>query len=239
MTHRMTFRAACVQLRSSNVVAENIDAAERLIREAAGAGADYVQTPEMTNIVERNRASLAGRIRSEDEDPAAARFAALAKELRIVLHIGSLALKASTGSHREPRPALRARRKPACPLRQDPSFRRRSAGRGELAGIGGLSTGRSGRRRRPSVAAAWSCHLLRSPLSAPLSRAGACRRGGADCPGRLHPADGRSALACAAAGARHRERRVRHIRRAGGASCRRPRDLRAFPDRFALGGGTG
>ena len=95
MTHRMTFRAACVQLRSSNVVAENIDAAERLIREAAGAGADYVQTPEMTNIVERNRASLAERIRMEDDDPAAARFAALANELRIVLHIGSLALKAS------------------------------------------------------------------------------------------------------------------------------------------------
>ena len=94
MTHRMAFRAACVQLRSSNVVAENIDTAERLIREAAGAGADYVQTPEMTNIVERNRASLTERIHSEEEDPATARFAALAKELRIVLHVGSLALKA-------------------------------------------------------------------------------------------------------------------------------------------------
>jgi len=95
MSQRTTFRAACVQLRSSNVVAENIETAERLIRQAAGAGADYVQTPEMTNIVERNRASLAGRIRVEDEDPAVARFAGLAKELGIVLHIGSLALKAS------------------------------------------------------------------------------------------------------------------------------------------------
>ncbi len=95
MSHPTIFRAACVQLRSSNVVAENIETAEGLIRQAAGAGADYVQTPEMTNIVERNRTSLAGRIRAEDEDPAVARFAELAKELRIVLHIGSLALTAS------------------------------------------------------------------------------------------------------------------------------------------------
>ena len=29
-----------------------------MVREAARAGAHYVQTPEMTNIVERNRASL-------------------------------------------------------------------------------------------------------------------------------------------------------------------------------------
>src|SRR5687768_14673352 len=93
----MIFRAACVQLCSSNVVAENIETAGKLIREAAGAGADYVQTPEMTNIVERDRASLAGRIRTEDQDPAVARFAELAKELSVVLHVGSLALKASQG----------------------------------------------------------------------------------------------------------------------------------------------
>jgi predicted amidohydrolase len=93
----MIFRAACVQLCSSNVVAENIETAGKLIREAAGAGAGYVQTPEMTNIVERDRASLAGRIRTEDQDPAVARFAELAKELSVVLHVGSLALKASQG----------------------------------------------------------------------------------------------------------------------------------------------
>ena len=56
----MIFTAACVQLRSSTDVAENIETVERLVREAARAGAEYVQTPEMTNIVERNRAA-AGR----------------------------------------------------------------------------------------------------------------------------------------------------------------------------------
>ena len=93
----MMFTAACIQLRSSTDVEENIETVERLVREAVSAGADYVQTPEMTNIVERNRASLGAAIRSEQDDLAVKRFSALAAELGIVLHIGSLALKAADG----------------------------------------------------------------------------------------------------------------------------------------------
>jgi predicted amidohydrolase len=93
----MKFRAACVQLCSSGDIVENIETAERLIRNAVSAGADYVQTPEMTNIVERDRAKLAARIAREQDDAAVERFAALASELGIVLHIGSLALKAADG----------------------------------------------------------------------------------------------------------------------------------------------
>lgn len=91
----MTFRAACLQLCSSTDVEENIATVERLTREAVAAGADYVQTPEMTNIVERRRTALAAKIAPEESDPAVTRFASLAAELGIVLHIGSLALKAS------------------------------------------------------------------------------------------------------------------------------------------------
>lgn len=93
----MTFTAACVQLRSSTNIEENIETVERLVREAAKAGADYLQTPEMTNIVDRNRVSLSTAIRSEREDPAVRRFGNLAAELGVVLHIGSLALKAPDG----------------------------------------------------------------------------------------------------------------------------------------------
>ena len=93
----MKFRAACVQLRSSTEVEENIEAVERLVREAAGEGAEYVQTPEMTNIVERRREALEAKIRPEAEDPAVRRFSSLAAELRIVLHVGSLALRAADG----------------------------------------------------------------------------------------------------------------------------------------------
>jgi predicted amidohydrolase len=93
----MKFQAACVQLRSSTEVAENVESAARLIREAVRAGAQYVQTPEMTNIVERRRTALVAAVVPERSDPAVARFAALAAELGIVLHIGSLALKAPDG----------------------------------------------------------------------------------------------------------------------------------------------
>jgi predicted amidohydrolase len=93
----MKFQAACIQLRSSTDVAENIEAVDSLVREAVRAGAQYVQTPEMTNIIQRDRASLAASIAPEGSDRAVARFAALARELGVVLHIGSLALKAADG----------------------------------------------------------------------------------------------------------------------------------------------
>jgi predicted amidohydrolase len=93
----MTFNAACVQLRSSTNVAENIETVEQLVRDAARAGADYVQTPEMTNIVERSRTSLAAAIKPEQSDPAVRRFSSLAAELGIFLHVGSLALQARDG----------------------------------------------------------------------------------------------------------------------------------------------
>jgi predicted amidohydrolase len=93
----MKFRAACVQLCSSTSVADNIEAVERLVREAVSLGADYVQTPEMTNIVERDRARLAASIADEQNDASVSHLGKLAAELGIVLHIGSLALKAADG----------------------------------------------------------------------------------------------------------------------------------------------
>ena len=92
----MTFRAACVQLCSSTDAVENILTVEELVRKAAGQGAVYVQTPEMTNVVQRDRRALEAELHSEETDPSIERFAALAAELRIVLHIGSLALKAGS-----------------------------------------------------------------------------------------------------------------------------------------------
>ena len=88
-----TFMAACVQLRAGQEVAANIEAAEALIREAAGAGADYVQTPEQTALMELRTKVLFAKIVPEDNDPALKRFTALAAELGIWLHIGSLAIR--------------------------------------------------------------------------------------------------------------------------------------------------
>jgi predicted amidohydrolase len=53
-----TFRVGLIQMRSGRAPRANIDAAVLLIGEAKAAGADYVQTPEMTNIMEVKRENL-------------------------------------------------------------------------------------------------------------------------------------------------------------------------------------
>jgi predicted amidohydrolase len=87
------FTAACVQMRGRRDPAQNLDDAISMIREAARAGATYVQTPEISNIVNRDRPALLAAIRTEAEDPMLAALSALAKELTITIHIGSLAIK--------------------------------------------------------------------------------------------------------------------------------------------------
>ncbi|MQT12182.1 carbon-nitrogen hydrolase family protein [Segnochrobactrum spirostomi] len=92
------FRAACVQMRSSRSPAENVATAEALIREAAAAGAVYVQTPEMTNLLERDRAALFDKIALEEADQGLATLKGLARELGITLHIGSFAIRRPDGA---------------------------------------------------------------------------------------------------------------------------------------------
>jgi len=88
-----TFRVALVQMRSGRIPATNLDAATKLIGEAKAGGADYVQTPEMTNILEARRDALMAAIVPEHEDASLAAFRDLARQHRLWLHIGSLALK--------------------------------------------------------------------------------------------------------------------------------------------------
>lgn len=90
-----SFTAALVQLRTGLSPEPNLDQATRLIREAAASGADYVLTPEVSNMMQLNREALFAQLCSEADDPSLRAYRALAKELNIHLHIGSLALKAS------------------------------------------------------------------------------------------------------------------------------------------------
>jgi predicted amidohydrolase len=88
-----TFTVGLVQMRSGLDPAANLDAATRLIGEAKAAGADYVLTPEMTNIMEVKRERLFAAIVAEEADRSLAAFRELARKLAIHLHIGSLAIK--------------------------------------------------------------------------------------------------------------------------------------------------
>lgn len=89
---RDAFKAACIQMNSGTAVTQNVTAATDLIRAAAAAGAHYVQTPEMTTIVERDRAALEAAIAPQDDNPSVSAFSQLAKDLEIWLHIGSMAV---------------------------------------------------------------------------------------------------------------------------------------------------
>ena len=87
------FRAALVQLRSGRTIAPNIETAERLIRSAVREGALYVQTPENTSIMELETECLLAAIETEEKSEPLAQLRALAKELAIWLHVGSLGTK--------------------------------------------------------------------------------------------------------------------------------------------------
>lgn len=90
-----TFRVGLIQMRSGRTPQGNIDDAARLIGEAKRGGADYVQTPEMTNIMEVSRERLFSSIVAEEQDASLAMFRELARSLSIYVHVGSLALKVS------------------------------------------------------------------------------------------------------------------------------------------------
>ena len=90
-----TFKAAMIQMRSGLNPTANIDDAVRLIGEAKSAGADYVLTPEMTNILAAKREQLFAVVVEEEKDTSLAAMRELARKLGIYIHIGSLAIKLS------------------------------------------------------------------------------------------------------------------------------------------------
>jgi predicted amidohydrolase len=91
-----TFRAALVQMCSGRNVEKNVLDASGLIREAARGGAHYVQTPECTTFMDLGRESLFAATLPEAGNPGLETFRALARELGIWLHIGSMAVRVST-----------------------------------------------------------------------------------------------------------------------------------------------
>lgn len=88
-----TFKAAMIQMRSGLTPAANIEAAAALIAEAKASGADYVQTPEMTNILAANRAQLLATVAQEKDDASLAAFRDMARKHALHVHVGSLAVK--------------------------------------------------------------------------------------------------------------------------------------------------
>lgn len=90
-------RIALFQMTSSINPAQNATAIMDAVAQAASGGAAMLFTPEMSNLIDRDRARAASAIRTEDDDPVLASARTAAAEHRIWVHLGSLALRGPGG----------------------------------------------------------------------------------------------------------------------------------------------
>ena len=95
MSTDRSFTAAMVQMRTGLLPEPSLEQGIKLVREAVAQGAEYVLTPEVSNMMQLNRTALFELLKSEEDDASLDAYRALAKELKIHLHIGSLALRFS------------------------------------------------------------------------------------------------------------------------------------------------
>src|SRR6202035_1739096 len=89
MSTDRSFTAAMVQMRTGLLPEPSLEQGTKLIRQAAAEGAVYVQTPEVSNMMQLNRKALFEHLATEEDDLSLKAYRALAKELNIHLHIGS------------------------------------------------------------------------------------------------------------------------------------------------------
>lgn len=90
-------KVAAIQMRSGKDPQRNSADMARMVREAAAKGATYIQTPEMTGALLRDKEARASVFTSEDKDVVVATARQLASELGIFLHIGSTAILRADG----------------------------------------------------------------------------------------------------------------------------------------------
>jgi predicted amidohydrolase len=90
-------KVAAVQMCSGIDPEKNARAMQALVREAHASGATYVQTPEMTGAVQRDRKGLFAILKDEADDIIVRTAASLAAEMKIHLHVGSTAIRLQDG----------------------------------------------------------------------------------------------------------------------------------------------
>ncbi|MGO4684376.1 carbon-nitrogen hydrolase family protein [Hyphomicrobium sp. 2TAF46] len=90
---KTAFRAALVQMRAGRDVERNVADAVALVNEAAERGANYIQTPECTTLMELEPERLMAVTKPEDGNAALAAFIDAARTRKVWLHIGSMAVK--------------------------------------------------------------------------------------------------------------------------------------------------
>lgn len=85
-------KVAAVQMCSGVSVERNVKRMCALVAEAAAHGATYVQTPEMTGALQRDRAALMASLKPEAHDLVYRAASELAAQNSIFMHVGSTAI---------------------------------------------------------------------------------------------------------------------------------------------------
>jgi predicted amidohydrolase len=88
-----TFKAACLQMSARRDPAPNIESLRELARRARDAGADLIMSPEVSDMIEPDRAERFRKARTEAEHPMLAAGRELARELGAHLLLGSIVTK--------------------------------------------------------------------------------------------------------------------------------------------------
>jgi predicted amidohydrolase len=90
-------RVAALQMNSGTDPVANLDALDRLAGEAAGQGATYLLSPEVTVVFPENREHLKGVSGPWEGNPHVARAGEIAKKHQVALHLGSMAVALPDG----------------------------------------------------------------------------------------------------------------------------------------------
>ncbi len=90
-------RVAALQMNSGTEPGPNLDQLEKLASEAAGQGATYLLSPEVSIVFAENRDGLRSVAGPWEGNPAIARVGTIAKRLAVSLHLGSLAVALPDG----------------------------------------------------------------------------------------------------------------------------------------------
>ncbi|MBO6827878.1 MAG: carbon-nitrogen hydrolase family protein [Sneathiella sp.] len=88
-----SFTAACIQLTSGKDPVENLKVTSDLIEEAAASGADFITTPEVTNMMEPHKAAAREKAQFEEDDITLKALRELAAKHEKWIHAGSLVIK--------------------------------------------------------------------------------------------------------------------------------------------------
>jgi predicted amidohydrolase len=97
MSPPATLRVGLIQTRTPATHAAALAHVAPLVREAAGQGAQFILTPEGTNVLQKDRAKLLPTLASLEADPVVLGLRDLARELAVWIDVGSALVKREDG----------------------------------------------------------------------------------------------------------------------------------------------